>query len=308
MLIAERLRKGFGQTVAVRDVSFSIEPGRTLGMIGPNGAGKTTTMRMILGILVPDGGSMTWNGEKVDDRMRHRFGYLPEERGLYGRMEVREHVEYFARLHGCSARDARRRAGEWIARLELETYASRSCGELSKGNQQKVQIACAAVHSPELLVLDEPFSGLDPVNAEIVAGILRGLHANGTALVLSSHQLWQLEQLCDRYCIIFGGESRRAGTLDDLRRTIPLRVVRVAPNSVAVREVLAGVDGARSVDGATETACYEVPAATDVSRLLSRLVAVDAIHRFEALESSLRDVYLDVVGEPPSSQGAGGEG
>ena len=305
MLIAERLRKGFGRVVAVRDVSFSVGEGMTLGMVGPNGAGKTTTMRMILGILVPDGGSIAWNGEPVDDRTRHRFGYLPEERGLYGRMEVREHIEYFARLHGMTDRDTRHAAGEWIERLDIAALAGRSCGELSKGNQQKVQIACAAVHAPELLVLDEPFSGLDPVNAEIVAGILRDLHARGTSLILSSHQLWQLEQLCDRYCIIFGGESRRSGSLDELRATIPVRIVRVTPGSPAVRQALDAVPGAHALAGDDAAAVYEVPAGTDVARLLAHLVAVESIRRFDALEPSLRDVYLDVVGEPALSGAEG---
>jgi ABC-2 type transport system ATP-binding protein len=297
MLVAEHLRKGFGNVVAVRDVSFSIGEGRTLGLIGPNGAGKTTTMRMILGILVPDGGRLTWKGETVDDSMRHRFGYLPEERGLYGRMGVREQIQYFARLHGMTNRDGRRRTDEWIDRLDIAVYADRPCGELSKGNQQKVQIACAAVHAPELLVLDEPFSGLDPLNGEIVAGVMRELHAGGTALVLSSHQLWQLEQLCDSYCIIFGGQTHLAGTIEQLRESIPVRVVRVAPASAPVRRALEEVPGSRALGNEDGTVAFEVPSKTDVAHLLARLVAVEGIRRFDALEPSLRDIYLDAVGE-----------
>jgi ABC-2 type transport system ATP-binding protein len=298
MLEVEHIRKDFGKVTAVRDVSFSIPDGLTFGLIGPNGAGKTTTMRMILGILVADSGQVRWNGTRVDGAMRRRFGYLPEERGLYGRMHVREEIEYFGRLHGLPERDVRRRANEWIERLDLNVYAERPCGELSKGNQQKVQIACASVHSPELLVLDEPFSGLDPVNAEILASVLRSMKAEGTALVLSSHQMFQLEQLCGAYCIVIGGESRLSGTLAELRRSIPTRVVRVAPPSAAVRAVLDAIPGARHhVAGDEGTLDYEVPAGTDIPGLLQRLVAADSITRFEAVEPSLRDVYLEAVGE-----------
>jgi ABC-2 type transport system ATP-binding protein len=296
MLEVEHIRKDFGKVTAVRDVSFSIPDGATFGLIGPNGAGKTTTMRMILGILVADGGDVRWNGVRVDGAMRRKFGYLPEERGLYGRMHVREEIEYFGRLHGLPERDVKRRANEWIERLDLGVYAERPCGELSKGNQQKVQIACAAVHSPELLVLDEPFSGLDPVNAEILAGVLRSMQAAGTTLVLSSHQMFQLEQLCRAYCIVVGGETRIAGTLADLRKTIPTRIVRVAPPSDAVRRALETLPGARRVDSEEGTIDYEVPADTDIPSVLQRLVAADSITRFEAIEPSLRDVYLEAVG------------
>ena len=297
MLVAEHLRKEFGKVVAVRDVGFTIPSGTTMGLIGPNGAGKTTTMRMILGILVPDAGRLEWNGVTVDGSIRHRFGYLPEERGLYGRMDVREHIEYFGRLHGLPERDVRQLTNEWIARLDLQVYAGRPCGELSKGNQQKVQIACAAVHSPEFLILDEPFSGLDPVNAEIVANLLRRFRERGTTLVLSSHQLFQLEQLCDRFCIVSGGETRLSGTLESLRATIPLRVVRVGPSSAPVRAVLDTVGGGRCIGSADGIVEYEMPASVEVAQLLARLVAAESIQRFEALEPSLRDVYLQTVGE-----------
>jgi len=297
MLQVEHIHKEFGKVTAVSDVSFTIPEGLTFGLIGPNGAGKTTTMRMILGILVADSGEVRWNGVRVDGAMRRRFGYLPEERGLYGRMHVREQIEYFARLHGLPEGEVKHRANLWIGRLDLGVYAERPCAELSKGNQQKVQIACASVHSPELLVLDEPFSGLDPVNAEILAGVIRSLKAEGTALVLSSHQMFQLEQLCGAYCIVVGGESRLSGTLAELRKTIPMRIVRVAPPSPAVRAVLDGIPGAKAVAGEGDTLEYEVPATTDIPAVLRQLVGADAISRFEAVEPSLRDVYLEAVGE-----------
>ena len=295
MLEAAHLRKEFGSVVAVRDVSFGIAAGSTFGLLGPNGAGKTTTMRMIVGIFAPDGGTVTWNGAPITDRVRRRFGYLPEERGLYGRMKVRDQIVYFGRLHGLSEPDARAKADRWIERLGLGEYASRPCAELSKGNQQKVQVASAAVHEPELLVLDEPFSGLDPVNADVLLGTLNDLKALGTTLVLSSHQMWQLEQLCDRFCIITAGENRAAGTLAELRATWPTRVIKVEPPSPAVRAVLERVPHSRLVPGDNGALYCEVPAATEFPALLRELVAADAVTRFDAMDPTLQEIYIHTI-------------
>src|SRR5579872_5542050 len=196
-LDVEHIRRSFGSAIAVRDVDFHVEAGTTFGLLGPNGAGKTTTMRMILGILFPDAGAVRWAGRPIDEASRRTLGYLPEERGLYSKLKVRDHIVYFARLHRIDLGEAQKRADRWIADLDLGDVADRPCGELSKGNQQKVQVACAAVHEPQLLILDEPFSGLDPVNAQTVYGQLERLRARGVTLVLSSHQMWQLETLCD---------------------------------------------------------------------------------------------------------------
>jgi ABC-2 type transport system ATP-binding protein len=295
MLVARRLRKEFGNVVAVRDVSFNIERGTTFGLIGPNGAGKTTTMRMILGVLTPDGGSIAWNDEPISGAMRRRFGYLPEERGLYGRMTARDQIRYFGRLHGLSERDAFERTKEWIHRLRLAENADRPCAELSKGNQQKVQVACAAVHGPELLILDEPFSGLDPVNAEMILAILGELRAAGTTLVLSSHQMWQLEELCDAFCIISGGENRISGTLRELRERWPTRVIRVSPASRATRRILETIHEARPLKALIGAIQYEVPSSTPFPEVLTRLVAVEAVTHFEVVEPSLYDIYLQTV-------------
>jgi ABC-2 type transport system ATP-binding protein len=292
MLVAKHLRKEFGKVVAVRDVSFSIESGTTFGLIGPNGAGKTTCMRMILGILTPDGGAISWQGETIHGAMRRRFGYLPEERGLYGRLTVGDQIRYFGRLHGLSYAEASRRTTDWIARLDLEAFSGRPCSELSKGNQQKVQVACAAVHGPELLVLDEPFSGLDPINAEMLLSVLAELRAGGTTLVLSSHQLWQLEELCSAFCIITSGENRISGTLAELRERWPTRVIRVAPVSQAVRSVFETVDGVRPLANSNGALAYEVPANAPFPDILRRLVSVEAVTHFEVVEPSLHDIYI----------------
>ena len=281
---------------AVRDVSFTIPGGSTFGLLGPNGAGKTTTMRMILNIYVPDGGSVHWNGKRVDGSIRRRrFGYLPEERGLYGKMRVREQIEYFARLHGLHDAQARERCTSWIAQLELGEYEDTRCSELSKGNQQKVQVACAAAHEPQLLILDEPFSGLDPVNAEMLLAALRRLKDGGTTLVLSSHQMWQLEELCDAFCIITQGENRAGGTLAELRSQWPTRVIKVEPASEPARAVLAAIPQAREIRG-NGALLFEVPADTALPPLLRSLVSADAVTRFEAIEPNLQEIYLRAIG------------
>lgn len=296
MLEVSHVRKDFGAIQAVRDLTFSIAGGSTFGLLGPNGAGKTTMMRMILGIYTPDGGEITWNGEHITDRTRRRFGYLPEERGLYGKMKVREQIVYFGRLHGLKEPKISQCADRWIEQLGLQQYATRPCAELSKGNQQKVQVACAAVHDPELLVLDEPFSGLDPVNAEILLSTLNDLKSRGTTLVLSSHQMWQLEQICDAFCIITAGENRASGTLAELRAAWPTRVIKVEPPSGAVKTVMDSMAHGRALPTANGALYYEIPAETPLPDLLRRLVDADAITRFEAIEPSLQDIYLHTIG------------
>ena len=297
VLSVDHVGKSFGNVVAVNDVAFAIPDGTTFGLLGPNGAGKTTTMRMILGILEPDRGSLRWDGARIDRSARRLFGYLPEERGLYAKMKVREQIAYFARLHGVSKAESTRRARAWIDQLQLSEFSDRPAGELSKGNQQKVQVACAAVHEPALLVLDEPFSGLDPVNAEMLLAILRAQQSRGTTLVLSSHQMWQLEELCTDFCIIADGINRASGTLAELRTEFPTRVLRVAPATDAVSAVLDAVTNARRLgmqDGALD---YEVSADAPLPGILRDLVAADAITRFEAIEPSLQDIYLRAIGQ-----------
>lgn len=295
LLGVSHARKDFGSIQAVRDVTFTIEPGSTFGLLGPNGAGKTTMMRLILGIYSPDGGEITWNGRPITDRTRRRFGYLPEERGLYGKMMVREQIVYFGRLHGLSHAEATRRTDKWIEQLGLQTFTVRPCAELSKGNQQKVQVACAAVHDPELLVLDEPFSGLDPVNAEMLLSTLNDLKARGTTLILSSHQMWQLEQICDAFCIITQGRNRASGTLAELRAAWPTRVIKVEPPSAAVKSVMESMTHGRPLPAANGALYYEVPANTPLPDLLRKLVGVDAITRFEAVEPSLQEIYIHTI-------------
>jgi len=300
MLVVDRVQRSFGPVAAVRNVSFRCDRGGVLGLLGPNGAGKTTTMRMILGIYPPDSGSVTWNGKPIDRIVRKRFGYLPEERGLYAKMKVREQIAYFGRLHGMQEFDALKRADVWLARLDIEQYAKRPSGELSKGNQQKVQLACAVLHEPELLVLDEPFSGLDPVNAQIMLDCITLLRDEGTTFVLSSHQMWQIEYACNSFCIIGAGEVRASGTLAELRRTFPTRTVRVLPDLPEIRAVFTERGFGEPHYDADGTLRYELAASTDFGGLLRAAVAAGPLESFDREEPSLNQIYVRALDAAPS--------
>jgi ABC-2 type transport system ATP-binding protein len=295
MLFVDRVSRSFGSVAAVHDVSFTADRGSVIGLLGPNGAGKTTTMRILLGIYLPDSGRVTWNGTAIDLPTRRRFGYLPEERGLYGKMKVRDQIVYFARLHGLHADDARTRADAWMARLEIDEYADRACNELSKGNQQKVQLAGAVAHDPELLVLDEPFSGLDPVNAETMLTCIRSLSEAGTTIVLSSHQMFQIEDACRSFCIVDAGRVCASGSLTELRRAFPTRSVRVAPDLPAFRALFAA-RGAPAPRADGSELIYELPATADFGALLREAVAAGPLETFERQEPTLGQIYIRALG------------
>jgi ABC-2 type transport system ATP-binding protein len=212
------ITKSYGGRRVLDDVSFTVAPGRLTGFVGGNGAGKTTTMRIALGVLAKDGGSVLLDGAEATSADRRRFGYMPEERGLYPKMKVGEQIAYLARLHGFGKADATARAEALLDRLGLSERLGDLVETLSLGNQQRAQIAAALVHEPEVLILDEPFSGLDPLAVDVVAGVLQEKAAAGAAVLFSSHQLDVVERLCDDLVIIAGGTVRAAGSRDELRR------------------------------------------------------------------------------------------
>ena len=228
MLEVRELARRYGDVVALDGLSFTVEPGQLFGFVGPNGAGKTTTMRIILGVLEPDAGEVRWRGAPVDLATRARFGYMPEERGLYPKMRVRDQLAYFASLHGLGAGEAAAAADLWLERLGLQERAGDRVETLSLGNQQRVQLGVALVHGPELLVLDEPFSGLDPVGVDVLSGVLQGLAGEGVPVLFSSHQLELVERLCESVAIVNGGRLVASGRVDDLRsqgaRAVTVRV------------------------------------------------------------------------------------
>src|SRR4051812_46722274 len=228
MLEVAELARRYGDVIALDGLSFSVEPGQLFGFVGPNGAGKTTAMRIVLGVLEADRGDVRWQGRPVDAAMRRRFGYMPEERGLYPKMRVRDQIVYFARLHGHDAAAAAAAADRWIERLGLGDRAGDRTEQLSLGNQQRVQLAAALVHDPEVLVLDEPFSGLDPVGVDVLSGVLSEYAATGVPVVFSSHQLDLVERLCEAVAIVKDGRLVASGRVEELRETGAERTLRVA--------------------------------------------------------------------------------
>jgi ABC-2 type transport system ATP-binding protein len=228
LLECRNVSKRYGLVTALDRCSFDVRPGRLTGFVGPNGAGKTTAMRAIFGLLTPDAGSVSWHGHPVSADDRRRFGYMPEERGLYPRMRVDEQLVFLGRLAGLSAAAAAREADRWLGRLGLGGRARSRLDDLSHGNQQRVQLAAALVHAPDLLVLDEPFSGLDPLAMESMTALLVGIAREGAAVLFSSHQLDVVEHLCEDVVVIDSGHVVLAGELDRIRDASPDRYVDVA--------------------------------------------------------------------------------
>ncbi len=231
LLELEGLRRRFGSVIALDDLTFSVPAGQVIGFLGPNGAGKTTTMRAVFGLTDLDGGAVRWNGTPVGQAERRRFGYMPEERGLYPAMKLGEQLEYLGRLHGMTPADARAAAEMWLERLGIADRMQSRVEELSHGNQQRVQLAAALLHGPELLILDEPLAGLDPSGIDAIGGVLVDQARAGCCVLFSSHQLDQVEDLCESVTIIDHGRLVVSGRVDDLATSGPRRlVVRVEGN------------------------------------------------------------------------------
>jgi len=292
VLELQGLTRRYGEVVALYDLSFTVREGQMFGFVGPNGAGKTTAMRIILGVLEPDAGEVLWQGRPIDDKTRQRTGYMPEERGLYPRMRVRDQLEYLARLHGLSVTAARDAAGYWIERLGVAERASDRVEALSLGNQQRVQLAAALVHQPELLVLDEPFAGLDPVGVDTLATVLAEQAAEGVPVIFSSHQLELVERLCEAVAIINRGRLVAAGRVDELRSSGGERRYQV-------EVVDAATDWASSLDGATviEKANGRVVLAVegDEQRVLDAARAAGRVIHFSAVQPTLAQLFRQAV-------------
>ena len=295
-LALSRVSKKFDEFVAVDELSLEVRAGRIFGLIGPNGAGKTTTIRMIVNILAPDSGSIELFGERMNERLQDRIGYLPEERGLYKKMRVGEQLRYFGELKGLSAREAEIRLDRWLERLKLSEWKTHRTDELSKGMQQKIQFIATVMHEPDLLILDEVFSGLDPVNAELMKDVLLELKAERRTIIFSTHMMSQAEQLCDDICLINRSRKVLEGSLREVKSSFGRRAV--ALRAEGAESVLAE---ARLVAGIKPFGDYvevELAAGADAQELLGRLVESGArITRFEKVEPSLHDIFLWKVGE-----------
>lgn len=294
MLEISDLSKRYGSVVALDGATFTVRPGRLVGFLGPNGAGKTTTMRCVFGLARPDRGSITWQGQPIDRSHRLRFGYMPEQRGLYPRMKVADQLSYFAQQHGLPASSANAATARWLEGLGLADRAGAKLETLSHGNQQRVQLGAALVHDPELLVLDEPFSGLDPLGIDTMTSILRERAAAGVGVVFSSHQLDLVEDVCEDVVIINRGRIAAAGGIDELRAASTRRhlEVEVVGNANAW---LVGRADLNPVERRGDLARLLVPADIDLGAVLAAASAAGDVRRFAFQPPTLSEIFRDVV-------------
>ena len=294
MLMLSKLRKRFGTVQALDGCSFSLERGVMLGFLGPNGAGKTTAMRTIFGLVEPDSGGVLWDGQPVRLADRLRFGYMPEERGLYPRMPVAEQIEYFGRLHGMDADRARTAAHAWLERLDLGERATANLEELSHGNQQRAQLAAALVHEPELLVLDEPFAGLDPIAVQTLVEVLRTEAERGAAVLFSSHQLDLVEDICEDVAIIDHGRVVATGRLDALRRRSQHRQLELQLDGAPPQWLpsVAGVELLERHDGSLRLAAERQ---VDPQAVLADAERAAQVVGFSYGPPSLTELFLELV-------------
>jgi ABC-2 type transport system ATP-binding protein len=295
-LILSNVTKTFDEFVAVNDLSLSVGPGRIFGLIGPNGAGKTTTIRMIVNITAPDSGTIELFGQHITHELQDRIGYLPEERGLYKKMKIADQLRFFGELKNLKGRSLNETIDRWLERVKLAEWKLKKATELSKGMQQKIQFIAAVMHNPDLIILDEPFSGLDPINVELLKEIVLELKSEGKTIIFSTHQMEVAEKLCDDICLINRSRKVLDGTLRHIkesygRHSVALRteggdsvlddrslVMRVERHSDEIEVFLA--EGAEAQD------------------LLTRLIAAGArITKFELVEATLHDIFIERVGE-----------
>ncbi|MEO6880926.1 MAG: ATP-binding cassette domain-containing protein [Mycobacteriaceae bacterium] len=287
------LFKSYGETVALDDMSFTVAPGELFGFVGSNGAGKTTTMRIAMGVLVADAGEVHLHGQRLDRDARRRIGYMPEERGLYPKMKVGDQLHYLARLHGLSDGDARDAVIRWTERLDVAHRVGDTVSALSLGNQQRVQLAAALVHDPEVLVLDEPFSGLDPVAVDVMSQVLVEKCAEGVPVIFSSHQLELVERLCHRVGIVRAGRVQAIGTVDELRDRGPSQLVVDAPH--APHGWADGVAGVRTVAQEGSATVLELDETADDQAVLAAALRTGPVHSFTVRRPSLTDLFREVV-------------
>jgi ABC-2 type transport system ATP-binding protein len=287
------VRKAYEDKVAVSDLSFSIEAGQMFGLLGPNGAGKTSSIRMIMGITLPDAGTVRLFEKPFERKSLERVGYLPEERGLYKKMKVIDQLVFFGQLHGIAPEEAQRRAKAWAERMEIASALEKKTEELSKGMQQKIQFIATLLHEPGLIVMDEPFSGLDPVNAALVEKTLIELKNEGRAILFSTHRMDQVEKLCDSICLIDQGRNVLAGTVREIKSRYERNHVIVEFEGDATFLSSEEVAEAKNFSGHAE---ITLKPHGDAQKLLREASASAKIYRFELVEPSLEEIFIETVG------------
>jgi ABC-2 type transport system ATP-binding protein len=294
VLKIENVTKRFGEFSAVNDLSLKIPEKEIFGLLGANGAGKTTTFRMILGLLDANEGRITWDGQPINYSTSHLIGYLPEERGLYPKLKVSEQVVYLARLRGMNKKDALKELEYWLERFKVPEYMNKKVEELSKGNQQKIQFISAVLHKPKLLILDEPFSGLDPVNVELLKEAVVDLKRNGTTIVFSSHRMEHVEELCEFLCIMHKGKPVVHGELKEIKRAFGKKNLIIHADF--------DLDFVKDYPGITKFKTTAVGAYIQIEKeqvaenILNEIVGKGFIRKFALEEPSLNDIFIEKVG------------
>ena len=298
-LVVDGLAKRFGRIQALDGLHLEVPRGRVFGFLGANGAGKTTTMRIALGVLRADAGSITWDGTDHRRLPRATWGYLPEERGLYPKMTVLEELVFFARLQGVPEDRAVREARAWLARLQVPDFADRRVDTLSKGNQQKVQFLAAVLHDPDILLMDEPFTGLDPVNVVLLRGAILDLRDRGKTIILSTHQMETVEAMCEAVAIVDHGRAVIAGTLREVKRATGRQAVILGVEAGEHLDWLAEVPGVRVLRPGVDQLELDLAPGVDPGAVLTAAVSRGIrVRRFEVADPTLEQVFVELLGHP----------
>jgi ABC-2 type transport system ATP-binding protein len=291
----EDITKRFGDFYAVKDLSLKIPQQTIFGLLGPNGAGKTTTIRMVMNIIIPDKGSIRVLDKKMDEAMKERIGYLPEDRGLYPKMKVGEHLYFLSELKGIRGQDARKRIDFWLERFDLTDWKLKKVEELSRGMQQKIQFIATVIHDPELIILDEPFSGLDPVNTKLFKDIMLEMKKNGRTIIFSTHRMEQVEMICDNICLINKAKMVLEGNLSHIKK-------QYGKNSVVLdydgdASFIQSLPEIEKIDDYGKFMEIKLKEQTDPQKLLNTLVGKIRITKFEIMEPTLNAIFIEIVGE-----------
>ncbi len=294
-LEVENISKSFGDFYAVKNLSFKIPEGTIYSLLGPNGAGKTTTIRMVMNIIIPDDGQIKILDRKMDENMKKRIGYLPEERGLYPRMKVGELLLFLAELKGLQGQDVRRKIDNWLERFDLTAWKFKKAEELSRGMQQKIQFIATVIHQPDLIILDEPFSGLDPVNTKLLKDIMLDMQKKGNTIIFSTHRMEQVEMISDNICLINKAEKVLEGNLNWIKQ-------QYGKNTIVLdyEGDVSFIDGIPEVEKTDDYGKFmeiKMKEQSDPQDLLKRLVDKVKVNKFEVREPTLNAIFIDKVGE-----------
>jgi len=291
----ENVVKQYGDKTAVNRIGLEVQRGEIYGLLGANGAGKTTTMRMVLGLILPDEGSITYNGKGYSQELSKQLGYLPEERGLYPKVRVCDQVVYLAQLKGMSRKDAESSLKKWLDRFEVPEYYTKKIEELSKGNQQKIQFIAAVIHNPQFLILDEAFSGLDPVNVELLKSTVKELRDQGTSILFSTHRMEHVEELCRNITILHKSNTVVSGSIKEIKNRFPKeRVIVRADRQLRGLEAIPGVTDVTVNENSYNIRINRTDAAQQILRTAMEQATVD---RFELMEPTLNEIFIKSVGD-----------